>query len=132
MVIIATLLLDRVWINRLDTGEAVSAKSWDRSQSYAMDGDVVAFAGGRQRAVSVEGEQGSFSVTLRGVSLETVDTLRSWKGLPVLARDHRGQQWTAVFFTVTPIEPLVAPGATAAYWYDVALTLRTITAAEGV
>ncbi|MCX5066898.1 hypothetical protein OOJ91_13685 [Micromonospora lupini] len=128
----ATLILDRVWINRLDTGEAVSAGSVDRSQQYEQDGEVITFAGGRQRAVATEGERGTFGVTLRRVSLATVGKLRDWMGVAVLVRDHRGQRWTGVFFTVMPSEPPVAPGPTAAYWYDVALTLRTITAAEGV
>lgn len=128
----AAVTLDRVWINHLDTGEAVSAKSFDRSQSYDQDGEVRTFAGGRQRAFTVEGERGSFSFTLRKVSLETVEVLRSWKGLPVQVRDHRGQRWVGVFFEVTPVEPAVAPGAPSSYWYDVAIPLRTVTAAEGV
>ncbi|MGW5556846.1 hypothetical protein ACWER9_06440 [Micromonospora sp. NPDC003944] len=128
----AMLLLDRVWINRLDTGEAIAAGSMDRSQQYEQDGEVTTFAGGRQRAIAIEGERGTFGVTLRKLSLATVEKLREWKGIAVLVRDHRGQQWTGVFFVVTPSEPPVAPGPTAGYWYDVALTVRTITASEGV
>ncbi|MEV4197008.1 hypothetical protein [Micromonospora globbae] len=127
----ATLNLDRVWINRLDTGEAVAAQSWDRSQSYEKDGEVRTYAGGRQRAISAEGERGTFAFTLRKLPLSAVELLRSWKGLAVQVRDHRGQRWTGVYFTVTPLEPLVPPGP-GPYWYDVALTLRTVTAVEGV
>ncbi|MBM0275090.1 hypothetical protein [Micromonospora tarensis] len=123
----ATLTLDRVWINRLDTGEAVAAYSGrDRPQTYQADGDVETFAGGRQRAVTIEGEQGTVSLTLRQVPLATVVLLRSWKGLPVQVRDHRGQSWAGVFFTVTPSE------LTETNWYDVAITVRTVTVAEGV
>ena len=122
----ATLTLTKVWINRLDTGDAVSAQSYDRSQGYDMDGDVETYAGGRQRAVSVEGERGTFACTLRRVSLATVVTLRQWKGIALQARDHRGQLWVGVCFVVTPIE---LPESA---WYDVALTVRTVDAPEGV
>lgn len=128
----ATLILDRVWIHRLDTGEAVAAKSWDRSPNYEQDGEVRTYGGGRQRAIGVAGERGTFGVTLRQVSLATVEVLRSWKGLAVQVRDHRGQRWVGVYFAVTPTEPLVAPGPTTGYWWDVALTVRTVTAPEGV
>jgi len=33
---------------------------------------------------------------------------------------------------VRPIEPAVAPGPPDSYWYDVAIPLRSVTAAEGV
>ncbi|MBM0257046.1 hypothetical protein [Micromonospora sp. 4G55] len=122
----ATLILSRVWINRLDTGEAVNAQSWDRTQDYDMDGDVGTYAGGRQRSISVEGERGSFGCTLRRVSLATILTLREWKGLPVQVRDHRGQLWVGVYLRVVPIEQSDPA------WYDAALTVRTVDAPEGV
>lgn len=128
----AALTLDRVWVNRLDSGEAVSAGSWDRSQNYEKPGEVRNYAGGRQRAISTPGERGTFAFTLRKVPLPAVNTLRAWKGLPVQVRDHRGQRWFGVFFSVGVMEPLVPPGPVTGYWYDVALTLRTITAVEGV
>ncbi|WP_435233372.1 hypothetical protein [Micromonospora aurantiaca (nom. illeg.)] len=126
----STLILDRLWINRLDTGEAVAAKSWDRSPSYDMDGEVRSYAGGRQRSISTEGERGSVSFTLRKLPLATVELLRSWMGLAVQVRDDRGQCWVGVFFQVRPDEPLTAPGAPSSYWWDVALTVRTVTAPE--
>lgn len=128
----AVLILDKVWIHRLDTGESVAAGSWDRSQSYDMDGDVDTYAGGRQRSSAVEGERGMFACTLRKVSGPTVLTLREWKGRAVQVRDHRGQRWVGVYFAVVPSEPLVPPGPPADYWYDVALSVRTVDAPEGV
>lgn len=122
----ATLTLDRVWINRMDSGEAVAAYSWDRSQGYDQDGTVETYAGGRQRSITVEGERGTFSVTLRDVSLATVELLRSWIGLGVQVRDHRGQRWFGVFHAVNPSEhkdPTL---------YDAAITVRTVTVVEGV
>ncbi|MEU4367559.1 hypothetical protein [Micromonospora chersina] len=124
------LILDRVWINRLDTGEAVAAKSWDRSPTYDMDGEVRTYAGGRQRSITTEGERGAFSFTLRKLPLATVEVLRSWKGIAVQVRDHRGQSWVGVYFQVTPKEPLTTPGAPGGYWWDVDLTVRTVTPPE--
>lgn len=122
----ATLTLTKVWVNRLDTGEAISAVSTPtRNRAHGIAGDVRTYAGGRQRAVSVAGERGQFDVTLRFVSLTTIDTLRAWVGIPVQIRDHRGQRFFGVFFDVPPQEhrsPLD---------YDVTLSLRVVTAAEG-
>lgn len=117
----ATLNLTRVWVNRVDTGEAVSAQSGvDRSQDYSLAGEVRTYAGGRQRAVTQAGERGKFEVTLRFLPLATVTLLRTWVGVTVLIRDNRGQAFTGVFFGVPPAEhrsPLD---------YDVTLSLSTV------
>ena len=123
----ATLTLTKVWVNRLDTGEAVSAQSTpERSRSHGLAGEVRTYAGGRQRAIAVAGEQGQFNVVLRFVSLTTVDTLRSWIGIPVQIRDHRGQRFFGVFFDV-PVTEHRSPAD-----YDVTLSLRVVSVAEGV
>lgn len=122
----ASVTLTKLWINRLDTGEAVSAQSGGRAVSYEDAGEVRTYAGGRQRSITQEGERGAFAFVLRDVPLATVDKLRTWKGLAVQVRDHRGQRWFGVFRTVTPAEHK-DPNL-----YDVALTVQTITAAEGV
>ena len=118
----ATLNLTRVWVNRLDTGEAVSAQSAvERSQEHAVAGDVRTYAGGRQRAVTQAGVASTFEFTLRFVTLATVTTLKAWIGVPVLVRDARGQAFTGVYFKVPPAEhrsPLD---------YDVTLSLRVVT-----
>jgi hypothetical protein len=121
----ATLVLTKLFLNRLDTGEAVSAQTApDRPQEWADTGDVRAFAGGRQRAVRAKGEAGVFSPTLIGVTMPTILTLRLWKGVPLLVRDYRGQSWTGVFFQV-PIREAKEPTL-----YNVALTIRVVTTVD--
>lgn len=123
----AVLNLTKVWINRLDSGLAVSAQSDPtRTRVHAVDGEVSTWAGGRQRASVAEGERGSFSVTLVLLSLSTVETLRSWKGAPVQVRDARGQKFFGVFFAV-PIKERREAG-----YYDVELQLSIVTVTEGV
>lgn len=120
----ATLTLTKVWVNRVDTGEAVSAQSSvERSREHSLAGEVRTYAGGRQRAVSQAGEAGKFQVTLRFLPAVTVEKLRTWIGLPVSIRDARGQQFYGVYFTVPVVEhrsPLD---------YDVTIDLRTVTVA---
>jgi hypothetical protein len=122
----ATLTLDRVWVNRMDSGESVSAMSGvARSRQHDMAGEVRTYAGGRQRSVTTEGERGQFAFTLRLVSQDAIDTLREWKGLDVQVRDHRGQRFFGVYFAVNVIELREAT------LYDVAIELRTVTVVEG-
>lgn len=119
---VAILALTKVWLTRLDSGISVSAQSGvDRAREHSIAGEVRTYAGGRQRAVSQAGEQGKFSVTLRFLSFATVETLRSWIGVPVFVRDARGQSFTGVFFTV-PITEHRSP-----LDYDVTIDLRTVT-----
>lgn len=123
----ATLQLTKVWINRLPTGQAVSAQSSPaRARLHEIAGEVRTYAGGRQRAITTAGERGSFTFTVVDVSLATIDTLRSWVALPVQVRDHRGQRFFGVFFAVTVTE------ARESNLYDVTMDLRVVTVAEGV
>jgi hypothetical protein len=123
----ATLTLNKLWLNRLDTGEAISAWTGDgRPQLHDMDGKVRTYGGGRQRSVATEGERGQFAFTLRDVSLATVTQLRAWKNLPIQARDHRGQRFFGVYYAVAPIE------AKDPALYDVSITLRVVSVDEGV
>lgn len=123
----ATLTLTKVFINRLDTGVAVSGQSGPgRSQSYDMDGNVRTFAGGRMRAISTDGERGQFPFTLRDVTQATVDTLRSWLAYGVQVRDHRGRRFYGVILSVVVTE---MPEPTL---YDATVVLQTITAPDGV
>jgi hypothetical protein len=119
---VAILTLTRVWVNRIDTGEAVSAQSGiDRTREHSIVGEVRTYAGGRQRAVTQAGEQGQFQVTLRFLPFATVEKLRTWIGVPVYIRDARGQSFAGVFFTV-PVTEHRSP-----LDYDVTINLRTIT-----
>lgn len=122
----ATLTLQKVFINLLSTGDSVAAPSTGRSQTYNLDGEVRTFAGGRQRYVSKEGEHGTFAVTLRRLTLVQIATLRSWQGLTVQLRDRRGQLFNGVFSSV----------GISREWpdllYDVEIPLRMVSVDEGV
>jgi hypothetical protein len=122
----AVLALDRVWINRLDTGESVAAPSDDRGLSYEMAGDVRTYAGGRQRAVLQEGVRGAFGFRLVWVDADMVATLKEWMGIPIQVRDHRGQIFTGVYFSVTPTEHK------GLVYFDVAISLRFVTVEASV
>ena len=123
----AVLNLTKVWVNRLDTGAAVSAQSdVQRTRVHSVDGEVSTWAGGRQRATMMQGERGQFTVTLVLLSMSTVETLRSWVGVPVQIRDARGQKFFGTFFAV-PIKERREPDM-----YDVDLSIATVTVTEGI
>ena len=120
----ATVLLDRVWINLVSTGAAVSAFTADRGRVHAMEGDVRTYAGGRRRAITVEGIQEQFACTLRQLSAATVATLVEWMGQAVQVRDHRGMLIVGVFFAVIPIEQIEPT-----IW-DAAIVVRVVSTEE--
>lgn len=123
----ATLTLDRVWINRLDTGEAFSGYSIpNKTLSLRMDGQVRSYAGGRRRSMSTGGVGGVWPVAFRLQTLTTLVTLEDWFGVPVQVRDNRGQLRNGVYFelSITELhEPL---------YYDIGLDLQLVTVSEGV
>jgi hypothetical protein len=124
----ATLILPKVFIDRLDTGEYIAAYSApQRTRSKEITGDVRQYAGGRQRSYSQIGTSGTWAVKLRDLTMSTVETLEEWMGREVQVRDHRGQLFNAVFFAVPVEEHKAAPNL-----YDVSLTFKFITVPEGV
>lgn len=123
------LTLTKVWINRNDTGEGLSAYSDPASgnEQWANDGGVRLYASGRRRAYTIEGEGGEVPFTLVELTYDQVETLREWKGLNVQVRDHRGRKWFGVYLSVavTPIRNYVTV-------YTAGFTLQTTTTVEGV
>lgn len=124
-----TLPLTRVWVNRADTGDALSAQSAPDSgtEQWANDGGVRLYASGRRRAFTIEGEGAEVPFTLIEMTYAQVETLRAWKGINVQVRDHRGRKWFGVFFSVA-----VKPQRQYVNVYDAAFTLLTTTTVEGV
>lgn len=122
-----TLTLNRVWINLLPTGEAVSAPSNDRTRSYETKGEVRTYGGGRQRAILSEGTAVTFTFSLRLLSWAQVQTLIGWIGRTVQVRDNRGTRYFAVFTAVIPVEIPKNPTK-----WDAQLSLREVTYTEGV
>lgn len=121
------LPLTKLWINRLDTTEAISAQTDpNRSQAHSIDTKTITFTSGRRRAISVPGERGQLGWSLILVPLVTVAKLRTWAGFGVQVRDHRGQKFFGTFDGVAVTEvPFVDQ-------YNVAFTLETFTYDEGV
>lgn len=120
----AILTLAKLWINLLVDGSSISAYSTDRSGSYALDGEVRTYAGGRQRAITAEGAKRQFQFTLPSVTLATVEQLEAWAGRAVQVRDHRGQRFFGTYFGV-------ARGELADGTYSAGITLLGTTVDEG-
>ena len=123
----ATLTLGKLWINVFATGEAVSGYSADRGEELDLEGGVRTYAGGRRRAYTVAGDIGSFDFTIRDVTKANVDLLKSWRGILVQVRDHRGQRFVGIFRKVKPVEVKADINL-----YDVQLQLETVSFVDGV
>lgn len=121
------LTLTKLWINRMDTGDAISGYTDPgRSREHTVDGEVRTYAGGRQRAITVKGEKGQFEFMVKELTLVDVETLREWIGALVQVRDHRGQRYVGSYFAVSIEEVRTA------LLYTVAISLQMLTVAEGV
>lgn len=124
----ASLTLNRSWLNRLDSGAGISAlSSVGKARTFTVDGEVSTWAGGRQRAMFTPGERGQMPVTLLILSASTVDTLRSWEGVPVIFRDTFGLSFVGVFFNVTPADRRGEPGV-----FNAEFTLMAVSTVDGV
>lgn len=123
----ATLTLQRLWINLVATGEGISAAS-NRGKEYTADVDLAVrtYANGRRRAISTAGVRRGFGYTLVAVNTATKAKLETWIGLTVQVRDVRGQKRFGVFGGITVTEYLPAD------LYTVAFTLLETTLTEGV
>lgn len=122
----ATLVLTRLWVNLLSSGEGISAPSLGVESSSGIEGGVRTYAGGRIRYVGREGVGGQLQRTLRLCTQATAEKLESWVGQTVLVRDVRGQHWWGVFSEVTR---RAIKGATT---YDLAITVDLVTQSEDV
>lgn len=121
----AKLELRQVWINLMSTGAAVHAYSSDRGRETSVDGEVRKFAGGRLRAISSEGQRGTFAFKLRDVTNDQIEILKSWYGKLVCVRDHRGRRYFGVYFAAPETER-----KTTTLW-DVSINLQEVTYEEG-
>jgi hypothetical protein len=122
----ATLILKRAWLNLCSTGVAIAAPTTGRSQVWSNEGETRTYAGGHQRSITQEGERGRFAFTMRLLTLDQIETLKTWKGQTVQFRDHRGQRLFGVFRQVTPVE-LTPPTL-----YDAAIEIQLVTYNEEV
>lgn len=121
------LILDRLWINRMETGEAISARTArERPQTHTTPVEIRTYANGRQRAIASAGHRGELGFRLVDLTLPTVTRLRAWQGLTVQVRDHRGQRWHGVYASVEVGEYMTPT------LYSAAITLQLVTVTEGV
>lgn len=124
----ATLTLDRMWLNLISTGAAVSAHTAiGRPVKYGKRGDVRVFAGGALRSITLEGAPTSWTFTLRDVTRAQIETLKAWAGLPVQVRDNQGRVMNGVFYDVDEIDRHNEPTL-----YEVPMTVNGVTVQEGV
>ena len=121
------LLLDRLWLNRLDTGETIAGASGrEPSSSYSMEGQVRTYASGRRRAITTEGLKTEVTRSMIALSFDTKELLVTWLGASIQMRDYRGNKWFGVFFEVA-VGEYMRPDL-----YQAAITLQGTTTVEGV
>jgi len=122
------LILNKLYINRVDTGELISGASGrGRTQAFGSPAyENRSYANGRQRTVSAVGETGHIPYTLIRMDLATCLKLRLWKKITVQVRDHRGQKWFGTFGAVDISEYMPAD------LYAASFTLDLVTFTEGV
>jgi hypothetical protein len=127
---VATLILTKLWVNLMATGEVDYVAAWhdpDDTDTRAVTGRVAQYAGGRQRGITQAGVTMTWPFTLRQVTATDTDKLSSWMGQTVLVRDNRGRRtWGVVL--ACPRRP----------WkeqldlYDVELSLQGVDVVEDV
>jgi hypothetical protein len=97
----ATLTLNKMWVNLVSTGAGVSGQAAiGRTEDYTLPGEVRTYAGGRRRSITSVGEVGTYKWQYRLVPRTTVDTLHSWIGLLVQVRDTRGRRLFGAYFAL--------------------------------
>lgn len=125
--------LTKMWMTNVVSQDQLGAQTDDsREQTYSVRGEIRTYAGGRQRAVGSLGAAGSWKYTLVELTLDQVNTLRTWMaaGVTVFARDHRGQSMYGTFFEVGVKENKSALWQNATYTADI--TLQRVDVVEGV
>jgi hypothetical protein len=121
------LTLNKLWINRMDTGEGIAGASGRTpTTGYSIDGAVRTYASGRRRAVSVAGLKTEVTRSMVALDFATKEKLIGWLGANVQMRDARGNKWFGVFFDVA-VSDYMRPDL-----YSVAVSLLTTTTVEGV
>lgn len=122
-----TLNLNKMWLNRMDTGQAIAAASGrERATGYSMEGSVRTYASGRRRAVSTAGLRVQVQRSLVAIDFDTKELLVSWLGSFCQLRDHRGNKWFGVFFEVD-VREYMRPDL-----YAATITLDVVTTEEGL
>ncbi len=132
-----SVMLDKTWVNLVSTGAGVAGKAaLGRTEDYTAAGNIITYANGRRRSITFAGEVGTFKWQYRLVPRSTVDTLHSWIGQLVQARDTQGRRFFGTFFALSIEEvpmlgtwcpPELANGA----WH-VGVDLTVVTTDEGV
>lgn len=123
----AIVVLTRLWVNLVSTGEAVSAEHKPYApRTASVDGQVERYAGGRLRGTYQLGTAYTLPFTLLRCDLAIVEKLESWIGQVVQVRDWRGQRFYGQYWQVatSPRRPFDM--------YEPTIQLETISRDEGV
>ena len=123
----ASVTLNKLWINLLSTGEGIAGAS-NRGKSYGAEVDlsVRTYANGRRRAIATAGIKREIPYTLVALDLATKIKLESCIGQSIQVRDNRGQKWFGTFAGVSTSEYMPTG------LYAVSFTLLETTVVEGV
>ena len=123
-----TLTLDRVWLNRMSDGEAVSAFTISsRTRDYGQNGDVRTYGAGRQRSITTAGIKEVYKFSLLVLQAD-ITALQSWVGVTVQLRTSRGQRFVGVYFAIAVSVELKDN----INQYQVDMQLQSLTVADGV
>lgn len=125
----ATLTIDRIWINLAVSGADDYVKGLrdaSESDSRSSVGRIVQYTGGRQRGITQKGVATGWSFTLRGVTAADTDKLASWIGQTVLVRDNRGRKVWGFYLAVPRV-----PWKEQLDLYDVSLSVLGVDYEEG-
>jgi hypothetical protein len=125
--------LVKFWVTNTVTQEQISAYSMpDRKRGSSVTGEVRRYAGGRMRAVGIQGKSSTWAVSLAELSLSQVETLELWmtQGITILARDNHGVGMYGTFFGVDIDEMRAINYSTSVY--TASIDIQRVDVVEGV
>lgn len=97
----AGITLDRLYLHRADDlATYLAFYTSGRGDQRSLDGEVRAYANGRNRIITRAGTARSLPVTVRQATDADLDTLEEWRGELLMLRDHRGRLVYGTYFTL--------------------------------
>lgn len=87
----ATINLTQIWIHdAADLSSYITADVLEVQPSFAIDGEVRTYAGGRRRLITRAGRSRSLPLTLELVAAADVAQLEAWAGQLLMVRAPQG------------------------------------------
>lgn len=122
----ATLTLNKSWLNLLDTGVGISFYTLkEKSLTRSVKGEVRQYAAGNQVAIAAKGVKGAFSFSIARLTQTDVDVLDTWLSQAVIYRDTRSRALFGVFFDYN-----VTDNSNPRY-FTVSIVINQVTYVEG-